>query len=75
MKYFKASQPVPNKGDAETFYECDDDQTVLRYVTVITVTGETERVADPVVKRLYRPELLVDATAEEFLSRWGVEEV
>lgn len=71
MLYFKTSQPVPGKGDAWVYYECTDEKHVVRHVTYIDGTGETERVSDPVVKRLYRPEFLVESTAEEFLERWG----
>jgi hypothetical protein len=71
MLYFKSAQPVPGKGQAWTFYECDDSRTVLRTLTFIPGTGEVSRVPDPIVKFLYRPELLHDAEAEEFLELWG----
>lgn len=70
MKYFKTSQIVPGKGNAWMYYECDDAEKVLRTLTHIPDTGEITRVPDPIVKRLIRPEILQDATAEEFLSRW-----
>ena len=70
MLYFKTSQFVPGKGDAWTHYECDDDQKVLRQLTHIPETGEITRVPDPIVTRLYRPELLLPASAEEFVSLW-----
>ena len=73
MIYLKASQPIPGKGDAWTFYECSDDKRIARYVTYIAVSGETERVADPVVKRLYRPEFLTESSQEEFERYWGNE--
>jgi len=71
MIYFKASQPVPGKGDAWTYYECDDDETVLRQLTHIPLSSETTRVPDPIMKRLYRKDLLMPATAEEFAELWG----
>jgi hypothetical protein len=71
MQYFKTSQPVPGKGDATVYYECDDDQTVLRYVTHIDGTGEIERVEDPIVKKLYRPEFLRESSKEEFDRHWN----
>ena len=71
MKYFKISQPIPGKGDAWMYYECDDDETILRHVTHIPATGETERVPDPVVKKLYRPETLMASEEEEFKQFWG----
>lgn len=74
MLYFKTYQVIPGKGNATIFYECDDNKTVLRYVTHVPGEGAAERVADPVVKKLYRPELLVDATKEEFDRHWAGDE-
>ncbi len=71
MLYFKASQPIPGKGDALVFYECSDDQKIVRQLTVIPATGEFERVPKPIVKRLYRPELLSSASQEEFEAYWN----
>lgn len=70
MKYFKASQPVPGKGNALVYYEVNDEERIERQLTVIPQTGEMEQVNDPVVKKLYRPELLEPATAEEFETNW-----
>lgn len=70
MQYFKSAQFVPGKGDAWTYYECDDNQTVLRTLTHIPGTGEITRVPDPIVKKLYRPELLQDAEGDEFTALW-----
>lgn len=71
MQYFKTSQPVPGKGDALIFYECDDNQTIQRYVTVIPATGESEHVADPLIKKLYRPEFLMKSDPDEFQKYWA----
>lgn len=71
MLYFKTAQFVPGKGDAWMYYECDDAQKVLRTLTHIPMTGELSKVPDPIVKRLIRPDLLQDATPEEFLALWG----
>lgn len=71
MVYFKTAQFVPGKGDAWTYYECDDRKTVLRQLTHIPESGELSRVPDPIVKKLFRPELLQDATAAEFMQLWG----
>ncbi len=71
MKYFKSSQSIPSKGDSWTYYECDDTEKVLRQLTHIPATGELSRVPDPIVKKLYRRELLSPAEAEEFLTLWG----
>jgi len=66
MKYYKTSQPVPGKGDAWMFYECSDDDRILRYVTVIPATGESQPNSNPVVKKLYRPDRLLESSAQEF---------
>lgn len=73
MKYMKTSQFVPEKGEAVMIYECQDDDTIVRYVTYLTGTGETTRNAKPVVKRLYRPEICQPSTAEEFQQLWGAQ--
>ena len=71
MQYFKTMMPVPGKGEAWTFYECDAARTVRRQMTYFTGTGEVQRVPDPIVKQLYRPEVLSEADGEEFLRLWG----
>ncbi|NLV44407.1 MAG: hypothetical protein GXY07_07885 [Candidatus Hydrogenedentes bacterium] len=71
MKYFKTAQFVPNKGDAWTYYECDDSEKILRQMTHIPETGEIDRIPDPIVKKLYRPEMLQPASEEEFLGLWN----
>ncbi len=71
MKYFKTAQLVPAKGDAWTYYECDDSEKILRQLTHIPETGETDRIPDPIVKRLYRPEKLQPTTEQEFVSLWN----
>lgn len=68
--YFKTSQPVPGKGDAWMYYECTDEKQIVRYVSHIPATGEVQRVDKPVIKKLYRPELLMDSSAEEFEQYW-----
>lgn len=70
MLYFKTAQFVPGKGDAWMYYECDDNQKVLRTLTYIPGTNELAKVPDPIVKRLIRPELLEPADGAEFLALW-----
>lgn len=70
MQYFKASQPIPGKGDALVYYECEKDQSIVRQLTYLPATNEIETVADPIVKKLYRPELLLEASKEEFDQYW-----
>lgn len=71
MKYFKTAQFVPGKGDAWTYYECDDNEKILRQLTHIPETGETDRIPDPIVKKLYRPEKLQPAQESEFMDLWN----
>ena len=52
------------------FYECEDDQTIRRYLTYIPSTRETEKVANPFIKKLQRPEMLMPAEKEEFEQYW-----
>ncbi len=70
MQYFKSSQPVPGKGFAWTFYECDDNRGIQRYLTFFTETGEVKRVSDPVVKELYDGANLMDSSLEELELHW-----
>ena len=70
MIYFKASQYVPGKGDAWMYYECNDDKTVRRYMTHIPGTRELDKVPNPFIKKLQRPEDLEPATQEDFFRLW-----
>ena len=70
MLYYKTSQPVPGKGDAWMFYECNDDQTIRRYLTYIPATREIDKVAKPFIRKLQRPEMLMIADPEEFYQYW-----
>jgi len=70
MNYFKTTQFIPGKGDAWMFTEADEKGVIQRTLTFIPSTGELEKIPDPVVKFLFRPERLSPATAEEFLKLW-----
>ena len=70
MIYYKTSQVVPGKGDAWMFYECDDDQTVRRYMTYIPATRELDKVPNPFIKKLQRPDMLQHCEQEEFHQYW-----
>lgn len=74
MIYFKISQPIPGKGDAWMYYECNDDQSVRRYLTYIPSTGEVEKVAKPFMRKLQQPEMLMPASQEEFHRYWPPDE-
>ncbi len=71
MIYYKTAQYVPGKGNAWTYYECNDDGVIQRQLTHVPETNEVDRIADPIVKKLYRPEKLQDADAAEFDGLWG----
>jgi hypothetical protein len=71
MRYHKVAQFIPGKGDAWMYSESDDKGVVLRTLTYVPATGELERIPDPVVKFLFRPEKLLEAQAAEFLELWG----
>ena len=71
MTYMKSAKFVPDKGQALTIYELNEDGTIARFVTHLTGTGETTRNEKPVVKRLYRPETCQPSSPEEFAQFWG----
>ena len=70
MKFYRGWQFVPMKGNAAMYYEVADDGTVTRFMTVIEEAGEIERMPQPPMKRLFRPELLEEVTAAEFEALW-----
>lgn len=70
MLYYKTSQYVPGKGDAWMFYECNDDRTVRRYMTYIPSTRELDKVSKPFIRRLMKPESLMDSSQDEFHQYW-----
>jgi hybrid cluster-associated redox disulfide protein len=74
MIYYKTSQVVPGKGDAWMFYECNDDQTIRRYMTYIPATRELDKVPKPFIKKLQRPEMLQPCEQEEFYQYWPASE-
>ena len=71
MHYYKGMQFVPMKGMAAMYYETDADANVKRFMTVLEDVGEIERMDNPPMKRLFRPEMLEEVTAEEFERHWG----
>ena len=70
MLYYKTTQYVPGKGDAWMYYECHDDQKIRRYLTYLPSTREVDRIANPVIKKLFHPERLMEASPEEFALHW-----
>jgi len=70
MRYYRGTQFIPMKGNASMYYECDDEGAVKRFMTVIP-DGEIEKMPNPPMKRLFRPELLEEVDAPEFEEWWS----
>lgn len=68
--YWKTSQPVPGKGEAWVYYECDEKFAILRHLTHFPMTGEVECVAKPLVKKMTDMYLMQKADDEEFAALW-----
>ena len=75
MLYYKISQPVPGKGDAWVYYECDDAFAIQRQMTVIPATGEVDCVPNPLVKKMTNMAYMTKTSDEEFNSHWSDEHV
>ena len=71
MLYYKVSQPVPGKGDAWVYYECDDTFSIQRQMTYIPATGEIDCVPDPLVKRMTNMAYMESSSIEEFEQYWS----
>lgn len=70
MLYYKGMQFVPMKGMAAMYYETDEDANVKRFMTVLEDVGEIERMEQPPMKKLFRPEMLERVDAKEFEKWW-----
>lgn len=70
MQYYVTTQFIPSKGQAYMYIEAEGG-TVLRTLTHIPTTNETERIPDPVVKMLFMPERLQPSDEETFKKLWG----
>ncbi len=75
MLYYKVSQPVPGKGEAWVYYECDETFTIKRQMTHIPGTGEVDCVPDPLVKKMTNMAWMEPSTKEEFEQYWSEEHV
>lgn len=69
LKYFKTSQFVPTKGESFSFYECDEDFEVQRFITYIPETGELEKFEVDWEMQL-RQEGVEEIEPEEFEEHW-----
>ncbi|GMV99822.1 MAG: hypothetical protein AMXMBFR84_09610 [Candidatus Hydrogenedentota bacterium] len=70
MLYYKVSQPVPGKGDAWVYYECDETFTIQRQMTYIPATGEIDCIRNPVVKKMNNMAYMTKSSEEEFGQYW-----
>lgn len=75
MLYYKVSQPVPGKGDAWVYYECDERFAIQRQMTYIPGTGEIDCVPDPLVKRMTNMAYMETSSKEEFEQYWSDEHI
>lgn len=71
--YYKTSQFIPTKGDSFSYYECDDDYQVKRFVTYIPETGEMDKVEVTWTMEL-REEGAEEVDEEEFEEHWNMDE-
>ncbi|MFB6356107.1 MAG: hypothetical protein ABEJ65_06290 [bacterium] len=71
--YYKTSQFIPTKGKSFSYYECDDDFNVNRFMTDIPETGEQDRV-DVTWTMELRQEGIEDISREKFEELWNQEE-
>ncbi len=69
MRYFQTTQFVPTKGESYTYYECDEDLQVQRFLTHIPDSGEIDRV-EVDWPMDFREEGAEEIDREEFLEHW-----
>ena len=75
LLYYKVSQPVPGKGDAWVYYECNEAFEIQRQMTHIPATGEIVCVQDPVVKKMTNMAYMTQTDEDEFTLYWSDEHV
>jgi len=75
LLYYKVSQPVPGKGDAWVYYECNEAFEIQRQMTHIPATGETDCVKDPVVKKMTNMAYMTQIEEDEFKLHWSDDHV
>lgn len=71
-QYFKTTQFVPTKGESYTYYECDEELQVKRFMTHIPDSGEIERIEVDWPMELREGAERIDR--EEFMQHWEREE-
>jgi hypothetical protein len=70
--YYKTSQFIPTKGESFSYYECDDDFQVNRFMTYIPETEELEKVDVDWTMEL-RKDGAEEIDREEFEEHWQKE--
>ncbi len=71
--YYRTSQFIPTKGESFSFYECDEDFQVERFMTYIPETEELEKV-DVTWDMELREDGIEEIKPEEFEKYWTKEE-
>lgn len=69
LRYYKSSQFIPTKGESYSYYECNQDDEVTRYVTYIPETGELDKI-DVTWSMELRKEGAEEIDREEFMENW-----
>lgn len=72
MTYYKTSQFIPTKGESFSFYECDEEFEVSRFITYIPETEELEKVEVDWTMEL-RQDGAEEVDREEFMKHWNKE--
>lgn len=67
--YYRTSQFIPTKGESFSFYECDDEFQVNRFMTYIPETDELEKVDVDWTMEL-RQDGAEEIDEDEFLEHW-----
>jgi hybrid cluster-associated redox disulfide protein len=75
MLYYKVSQPVPGKGEAWVYYECDEAFAIKRQMTYIPATGEVDCIPDPLVKKMTNMAWMEPSSKEEFEQSWSEDHI
>lgn len=73
FNYFKTSQFIPTKGESFSFYECDEDYQVQRFLTYIPDSDEIEKIEVDWTMEL-REEGAEPIARDEFLKHWNMED-
>lgn len=70
-KYLKSAQVIPDKGMSFTLYEIEEENKIVRILTMLPGQEKAIRHPDPAVKILFAPERCEEITEEEFMKIWG----